>query len=88
MAKLTKSFRGVRKGDIYPTQFSVGDECPDELTAGARALGALPAEQGAGGQDPDEKADLIGKLEAAGIAYDKRWGTEKLAAALAEGKKE
>ncbi|WP_117310039.1 hypothetical protein [Stenotrophomonas sp. G4] len=35
-----------------------------------------------------DKAALIVQLEAAGIPFDKRWGAEKLAAALAEGKKD
>lgn len=35
-----------------------------------------------------DKPALIAQLEAAGIPFDKRWGPEKLAAALAEGKKE
>lgn len=88
MSKITKPFRGVRSGDIYPTQFHVGDECPPELEAGARASGALAEGKPTGGPGPDEKAVLIAKLEAAGIAFDKRWGVDKLAAALAEGKKD
>ena len=43
MAKLTKDFNGVLNGDIYPTFFAKGDECPDELVLGAVALGALPS---------------------------------------------
>ncbi|MBH1486554.1 hypothetical protein I5U45_09905 [Stenotrophomonas maltophilia] len=35
-----------------------------------------------------DKPALIAQLEAAGIPFDKRWGAEKLAAALAEGKKD
>jgi len=41
MAKLTKTFRGVKAGEIYPTEFAQGDDCPKELEAGARACGAL-----------------------------------------------
>ena len=41
MAKLTKPFEGVQEGEIYPTQFAKGDECPDELVAAAIAFGAL-----------------------------------------------
>ncbi|AWT14348.1 hypothetical protein [Stenotrophomonas maltophilia] len=36
----------------------------------------------------EDKPALIAQLEAADIPFDKRWGVEKLAAALAEGKKE
>ncbi|HDX0789757.1 TPA: hypothetical protein RNT04_001683 [Stenotrophomonas maltophilia] len=88
MSKLTKPFRGVRDGEIYPTDFAVGDECPPELEAGARALGALSEGKSSAESESDEKPVLIAKLEAAGIPFDKRWGAEKLAAALAEGKKD
>ncbi|MDT3530231.1 hypothetical protein ROV86_19210 [Stenotrophomonas pavanii] len=88
MSKLTKPFRGVRDGEIYPTDFAVGDECPSELEAGARALGALSECKFSAGSESDEKPAMIAKLEAAGIPFDKRWGAEKLAAALADGKKE
>lgn len=36
----------------------------------------------------DDKAALIAKLDASSIPFDKRWGVEKLAAALADGKKD
>ncbi len=88
MSKLMKPFRGVRDGEIYPTDFAVGDECPPELEPGARAMGALLEGKSPAGSDSDEKPALIAKLEAAGVAFDKRWGVEKLVAALAEGKKE
>jgi len=88
MSKLTKPFRGVRDGEIYPTEFAAGDDCPPELEAGARASGALADGKSPGGSDQEEKAELIAKLEAAGITFDKRWGVDKLAAALAEGKKD
>lgn len=45
MAKLTKPFRGVPAGEIYPKEYKPGDECPRELEAAARALGALHIEQ-------------------------------------------
>jgi hypothetical protein len=41
MATLIKPFKGVKNGEIYPTEFQVGDECPEELEDGARAVGAL-----------------------------------------------
>lgn len=41
MAKLTKAFRGVPMGAIYPVEYQAGEECPEELEAGARELGAL-----------------------------------------------
>lgn len=42
MAKIfAKAFRGVPDGAIYPVDYAPGDECPDELIAGAEAEGAL-----------------------------------------------
>ena len=41
MPKLTKPFQGVKEGEIYPTEFAAGDECPPELQAAAESLGAL-----------------------------------------------
>lgn len=41
MAKLIKPFRGVPNGEIYPKQYEAGDECPQELEAGAAEIGAL-----------------------------------------------
>ena len=90
MAKLTKPFRGVPNGEIYPIEYEAGDECPPELEAGALSLGALTE----GKKEPSaedvaaQKQELITQLEAAGITFDKRWGNEKLAAALTEGKKD
>lgn len=39
--KLIKPFKGVPAGEIYPVEYEPGDECPPELEAGARELGAL-----------------------------------------------
>lgn len=41
MAKFRNPFRGVPAGKIYPVQYERGDECPKELEASAKALGAL-----------------------------------------------
>lgn len=82
MKTFTKPFRGVRAGDIYPTDFAAGDECPPELEAGAHAVGALAEGNGEGSRVLSEKETLIAQLEAAGIKFDKRWNVEKLTAAL------
>lgn len=84
MPKLIKAFRGVPKGAIYPVAYEPGEECPPELEAGARELGALESAE----DDSGEKAALMAQLDAGEIKYDKRWGLEKLRAALAEGKKD
>lgn len=39
--KFTEAFRGVPDGKIYPVDYQPGDECPPELEASARELGAL-----------------------------------------------
>lgn len=41
MAKLTKTFRGVPDGEIYPVEYRAGEECPPELERAATELGAL-----------------------------------------------
>lgn len=38
--KFIKPFAGVKAGDIYPTEFAIGDECPAELEAAAIEVGA------------------------------------------------
>lgn len=57
MLKVTKPFRGVPDGEIYPVTYAAGDEIPPELEAGARELGALddPATKKAAGKkaEPD-----------------------------------
>ena len=39
--KFSKPFLGVKNGDVYPTEFRPGDECPAELIEAATELGAL-----------------------------------------------
>ena len=70
MAKLTKPFEGVQDGEIYPTQFAKGDECPDELVAAAIAMGAL--------SDKDKAA-----LEKAAAEAEEKLAAEAEAAAKA-----
>ena len=43
--KATKPFKGVKNGDIYPTEFAPGDEIPPELEAAAIELGAADAKK-------------------------------------------
>lgn len=87
MQKFTKPFKGVPNGAIYPIEYAIGDECPEELIAGAESLGAL-SEAEDDDDDSNEKEAIQTQLEAAGIKFDKRWGLDKLRAALAEGKKD
>lgn len=39
----SKEFFGVRDGEIYPTTFQPGDECPPELVDAAQSLEVLEA---------------------------------------------
>lgn len=39
--KFTKPFTGCKAGEIYPTEFRAGDECPEELHDAAKSLGAV-----------------------------------------------
>ncbi len=64
MFNFTKPFRGVKAGEIYPTDFNVGDECPAELAAGAKSVGAI---DGASAPPPVETA---GQKFVAGKAAD------------------
>ena len=41
--KLTKTFKGVPNGAIYPVAYKPDDECPPELEAAALELGVLEA---------------------------------------------
>jgi hypothetical protein len=41
--KFTKSFKGVKAGEIYPTDFEPGDECPPDLLEAAQSLDAVEA---------------------------------------------
>lgn len=39
--QFSKEFRGVRAGEIYPTTFKPGDQCPAELLDAAISEGAV-----------------------------------------------
>lgn len=60
--KFSKPFSGVVNGDVMPTDFGAGDDCPRELEAGARELGALRDKQTAAeAKAADAEADAEGK---------------------------
>lgn len=52
--KFNAHFRGVKAGEVYPTDFQPGDECPPELADAARACGVL-AENKAAKKAPETK---------------------------------
>ena len=41
--KFIKPFKGATGGSPYPTDFNVGDECPDNLVRAATEAGAIEA---------------------------------------------
>jgi len=55
--RFLKSFSGVVVGEIYPTQFKLGDDCPAELEDAALALDVL-------GDDAEIKKALAQKAKA------------------------
>lgn len=57
MRKFLKPFRGVKDGEIYPTDFEAGEDCPLELEAGAESLGALAPAKPAKTEKPDKPKD-------------------------------
>lgn len=52
--KFTAEFKGVRAGDVYPTEFKPGDECPPDLEDAAKACGAVEVK--AAKKVPENKA--------------------------------
>ncbi|HEL3778126.1 hypothetical protein I5U56_02635 [Stenotrophomonas maltophilia] len=54
----------------------------------AETVDKLSSDDDQGQVAAEDKPALMAQLEAAAIPFDKRWGAEKLAAALAEGKKD
>jgi len=52
--KFIRPFRGARRGDAFPTEFKVGEDCPPELLVAATALGVV-AEQEVATPVPDGK---------------------------------
>lgn len=53
--KFCAAFRGVRSGDVYPTSFNPGDDCPEELIEAAMASGAIMVEQKVVRKAPERK---------------------------------
>lgn len=61
MAKFIKPFYGVPTGEIYPVNYNVGDEIPEEFLEAAEELGAVEvSDKGGkkqGGDSGDGKSD-------------------------------
>jgi hypothetical protein len=76
--KFTKAFSGVIDGDVYPTEFKKGQDCPKELAAAAADAGAVGAKS-----DKQIAADLAAENEAQ-TAAELAAEAEALAAAEAQ----
>lgn len=61
MQKFSKPFLGCRDGDVYPTQFHAGDDCPPELLLAAEASGVLAEQSKAINAAPENKRAGRGK---------------------------
>ena len=53
--KFNKPFKGVCDGDVYPTSFGEGDDCPKELLDAAIAAGAVKKQTKAEKGAPEKK---------------------------------
>lgn len=53
--KFTKAFSGCKSGEIYPTNYAAGDECPPELEAAAASVGAVELKAKASKKVPETK---------------------------------
>lgn len=76
MAKFSKAWRGVKAGDIYPTEFKTGDECPPELVEAAHASEVLEA---LGDADTKAIADAKAAREAEAAALQAAADAERAA---------
>lgn len=52
MKFLKDGFKGVVNGDVYPTVFKKGDECPEELERAAVELEFVKGEPKSNGNQP------------------------------------
>lgn len=58
-----KPFYGCRDGEIYPTQFAVGEECPPELESAAIECGVVEEPDQSGKKPAGRKAGAAGAQE-------------------------
>lgn len=77
--RLTKALKGCRAGEVHPTQFQPGDECPAELQHAAKELGILEAEADYQKRRKAEQAEEQKQLKAAQAAEQKRLDDEAAA---------
>jgi hypothetical protein len=71
--KFSQPFKGVIDGDVLPTDFEAGDDCPPELEEGARVMGSLDEDDdgaAAKAKADQEAADAAAKAKAEQEAAD------------------
>lgn len=81
--RLTRAFKGCRKGDVHPTQFQPGDECPKELEHAAEELGILETDAEFQKRQKAEQAEAQKRLKAEQAEEQRRLDAEAEAARLA-----
>lgn len=74
--RLTKPLKGCRAGEVHPTQFKAGDECPPELERAAKELGILESEAEFQKRQKTELAEEQKRLKAAKAEEQKRLDVE------------
>ncbi|CAN7335999.1 hypothetical protein LJR090_002548 [Bosea sp. LjRoot90] len=82
--RLTRAFKGCRKGEVHPTQFQPGDECPPELEHAAEELDILETEAEFHKRQKAEIAETQKRLKAEQVEEQKRLDAEASAARLTE----
>ncbi len=74
--RLTKAFKGCRAGEVHPTQFKAGDECPPELEHAAKELDILESEAAFDKRQKAQHAEEQKRLKAEHAAEQKRLDAE------------
>lgn len=82
--RLTKAFKGCRAGEVYPTLFQPGDECPRELEHAARELDILESEAEYQKRTRAEQAEEQKRLKAEQAELQKRLDAEAAEQRLAQ----
>lgn len=75
--RLTKAFKGCRAGEVHPTQFQPGDECPKELEHAAEELGILETAAQFEKRQKAERAEEHKRLKAERAAEQERLEAEE-----------
>lgn len=65
-----KEFKGCRKGEVYPSTFKPGDECPAELRKAAGEVGALEAAEEAKARAAAERKEEKGAQKRIAVLLD------------------